>query len=158
MALVSDGREPLRVGYLARSQAGPARARCTADVRCSLTNALSVSVALGRPVGGRGCGRAKGGGLMAEFGECYGVHPVPPRPDAVPVQWGRKQKRAGSVRVRAYTCDCVPVFFEQCVAGGLGFVRRYDRTGAAVVIADSPWVRVSEAQLLWQRLMTGEAR
>ncbi|GAA3112874.1 hypothetical protein GCM10020001_034850 [Nonomuraea salmonea] len=106
----------------------------------------------------RGHGQgAKGGGLVAAFGEYHGAHFGPSRADAVPVQWERKRKRASSVRVRAHTCDCSPVVFEQCVAGGLGFVRRYDRTGPATVVMDSPWVRVSEAQLLWQKLMAGEA-
>jgi hypothetical protein len=108
-----------------------------------------------------GCGYgdgAKGGGLVAAFGEYHGLHPVRPRPDAVLVRWGRSQKRANKVRVRAHTCACLPVVFEQCVAGGLGFVRRYDRVGSETVVVDSPWVNVPELQLLWQQLLVGEAK
>ncbi|TMR94747.1 hypothetical protein [Nonomuraea basaltis] len=95
---------------------------------------------------------------MAEFGDFHSMHPASPRPDAVPVQWSRSQRRTDRVRVRAYTCECWLLVFEHCMAAGLGFVRRYDRSVSPPAIVESPWMRVRDAETLWQQIMQGEAR
>lgn len=97
---------------------------------------------------------------MGEFGEYHSLHPVPPRPDAIRVKWSPLQPGAHRVwvRVRDHTCECSPLVFERCVAGGLGFVRRYDRSVSPQSVVDSPWVRVRDAVTLWRQIMQGEAR
>ncbi|MEU7916434.1 hypothetical protein [Microbispora bryophytorum] len=65
--------------------------------------------------------------------------------------------RAASVRVRRHTCDCQPVAYELCQAGGLMFVRRYDRTDG-VLIHESEWLRPPAAEHLWTRILLGQAR
>ncbi|MBF8186258.1 hypothetical protein ITP53_10970 [Nonomuraea sp. K274] len=95
---------------------------------------------------------------MAEFDGYHGMHPASPHADATVVQWATTQRRPDRVRVRAYTCECLALVFEQCLAGGLGFVRRYDRSVWPVAVVDSPWVKVRDAETLWARIMRGEAR
>ncbi|MBT2232294.1 hypothetical protein [Nonomuraea sp. NEAU-A123] len=86
------------------------------------------------------------------------MHPTSPRPDAASVAWSPVQQRTDRVRVRAHTCECLPLVFEQCRAGGLGFVRRHDRSVSPWIVVDSPWMKVGDAEVLWQRIMRGEAR
>ncbi|MEO3875328.1 hypothetical protein ABGB18_41645 [Nonomuraea sp. B12E4] len=81
-----------------------------------------------------------------------------PLPDAVLVSWTPVERYPGPARVRGYTCECLPVVFENCQAGGQGFIRRHDRTVVPWVVAETPRVKVSEAESLWRRLMNGEAR
>jgi hypothetical protein len=95
---------------------------------------------------------------VAEFGDFHSMHPASPGPNAVPVRWSGSQRRTHRVRVRAYTCECLPLVFEQCVAAGLGFVRRYDRSVSPPAIVESPWVKVCDAETLWRQIMDGEAR
>ncbi|GAA3709748.1 hypothetical protein GCM10022224_089080 [Nonomuraea antimicrobica] len=95
---------------------------------------------------------------MVDDYDFHGTHPAAPRPDAVPVRWTPVQQRPGAARVRAYTCECLSLVFEQCMAGGQGFIRRYDRSVLPWGIAESPRVRVVDAIALWRQLMNGEAR
>lgn len=95
---------------------------------------------------------------MVELYDFHGFHPASPRPDAISVHWSPPQSRSASVRIRDYTCECLPVVFEQCRAGGLAFVRRHDRSVFPWVIVESPWERVRDTELLWRQLMTGKAR
>ncbi|GAA3257495.1 hypothetical protein GCM10020216_095250 [Nonomuraea helvata] len=95
---------------------------------------------------------------MTEFDGLHSMHPAPPRPDAAAVRWLPSERRANCIRVRAYTCECSPLVFEQCVSAGLGFVRRYDRSVSPVTVVESPWVRVADAEALWRRIMDGQAR
>lgn len=95
---------------------------------------------------------------MTEFDGLHSMHPVPPRPDAAAIGWSPSRRRASVIRVRAYTCECSPLVFEQCVAAGLGFVRRYDRSVSPVTVVESPWVRVADAEALWRQIMNGQAR
>ncbi|MFF4122680.1 hypothetical protein ACFYYP_04065 [Microbispora rosea] len=47
--------------------------------------------------------------------------------------------------------------YELCQAGGLMFVRRYDRSDG-VLIEESEWVRPPAAEHLWTRILLGQAR
>ncbi|GGO26135.1 hypothetical protein GCM10010116_52470 [Microbispora rosea subsp. aerata] len=72
----------------------------------------------------------------------------------------KSRPRAASVRVRRHTCDCQPVVYELCQAGGLMFVRRYDRSNG-VLIEESEWPGPMRSQLVRQmswRLSLGWAR
>ncbi len=68
------------------------------------------------------------------------------------------ERRPSPARVRNYTCECLTLVFEDCRAGGQGFIRRYDRSVVPWVIAESPRVRVGEAETLWRQVISGEAR
>ncbi len=95
---------------------------------------------------------------MADFGDFHGMHPASPRPDAVPVRWSPVKRRPDRARVRGYTCECLSLVFEQCIAGGQGFIRRHDRSVFPWAIAESPRLRVVDAMALWRQLMNGEAK
>ncbi|AQZ68585.1 unnamed protein product [[Actinomadura] parvosata subsp. kistnae] len=95
---------------------------------------------------------------VAEDYDFHGTHPATPRPDAVPVRWAMVEDRPLPARVRGYTCECLPIIFEDCRAGGQGFIRRYDRSVSPWVIAESPRIKVSAAERLWRQLINGEAR
>ncbi|WP_431898674.1 hypothetical protein [Nonomuraea sp. bgisy101] len=75
-----------------------------------------------------------------------------------PIDWAIEVPRADRVRVKSYTCDCVPVFYELCQAAGLMFIRRLSRGGDVTVVHESPWMRCAEVEGLWERLLRGEAR
>ncbi|GAA3572699.1 hypothetical protein GCM10022419_062030 [Nonomuraea rosea] len=95
---------------------------------------------------------------MTDDYDFHGTHPASPRPDAMPVRWTLVQRRPDRARVRGYTCECQSLIFEDCRAGGQGFIRRYDRSVVPWVIAESPRVKVGEAETLWRQLINGEAR
>lgn len=95
---------------------------------------------------------------MARFEDFHGLHASLPRLEATAVQWSPVQKRTDRVRVRVHTCECQPVLFEQCMAGGLAFVRRHDRSVWPASVVESPWTIAREAEALWLQLMRGEAR
>lgn len=123
----------------------------------SLTNASSAPDVL---VGTLALARAliEDGDSVTGFDDYHGIHPAPPRPNAMAVQWSTGQSRAPRIRVRAHTCECSSLLFEQCMAGGLGFVRRYDRSVWPAVVVESPWAKIRDTEMLWLRIMRGEAR
>ncbi|WP_052423975.1 hypothetical protein [Nonomuraea candida] len=88
----------------------------------------------------------------------HGTHPAAPDPDAVPVRWTPVLRHPDRARIRDYTCECLPVVFEDCRAGGQGFIRRYDRSVVPWAVADSPRINVSAAETLWRQLIDGKAR
>ncbi|TQS19884.1 hypothetical protein FLW16_41360 [Microbispora sp. KK1-11] len=88
---------------------------------------------------------------------CVGIHPAAEQRECEEIEWLESRPRAASVRVRRHTCDCQPVVYELCQAGGLMFVRRYDRSDG-VLIEESEWVRPPAAEHLWTRILLGQAR
>lgn len=88
---------------------------------------------------------------------CVGIHAAPQQPGCEEIAWLKSRPRAASVRVRRHTCDCQPVVYELCQAGGLMFVRRYDRSNG-VLIEESEWLRPLAAERLWMRILLGQAR
>ena len=95
---------------------------------------------------------------MAELDDFHSTHPAPPRPDALPVSWSSPLPHSSGIRVRDYTCECRSLVFELCVAGGLAFIRRYDRSVSPGVIVESPRERAHNTELLWWQLIAGKAR
>jgi hypothetical protein len=89
---------------------------------------------------------------------CYGRHVEVARDGHQQIEWDPERSRAVHVRVRDYTCDCEPVFYELCQAGGLRYIRRTSRGGGKVVVTESDPVAASKTDALWLRLMRGEAR
>ncbi|MGV9303142.1 hypothetical protein ACWENQ_02755 [Nonomuraea sp. NPDC004354] len=96
--------------------------------------------------------------VEAELGEWHSQHPEPLREGAIAIDWSLEVPRADRVRVKSYTCNCVPVFYELCQAAGLMFIRRLSQGGEVTLVHESPWLRCAEVEDLWQRLLRGEAR
>ncbi|RVX38059.1 hypothetical protein EDD27_0349 [Nonomuraea polychroma] len=88
---------------------------------------------------------------------CLGIHVPEPRPNRTVLRWAPVQPTAGRVRVRAYTCDCQPTFYELCQAGGQLFIRRTQRLGARVLVDESEPFRYAKALIMWTKLMEGLA-
>lgn len=95
---------------------------------------------------------------MTDDDDFHSTHPAPPGPDAVQIQWRPVERRPDPVHVRRCTCECLPLVFEDCRAGGMGFIRRYDRSVEPWVIEESPRVKVGEAETLWCQLINGQVR
>ncbi|GAA3035423.1 hypothetical protein GCM10017559_73750 [Streptosporangium longisporum] len=87
----------------------------------------------------------------------HGHHVAPLRHRHQSVDWRPERPRAGRLRIKEHTCDCRPVFYELCQAGGLMFVRRTERTRREVVVHESPWTIARRTQDLWLRLLEGAA-
>ncbi|MEU4831931.1 hypothetical protein [Streptosporangium sp. NPDC023615] len=90
-------------------------------------------------------------------GRRHGRHAAPLQVRYEPIDWRPERPRADRLRIREYTCDCLPVFYELCQAGGLMFVRRTERTRKGVVVHESPWTVAGRTQELWLRLLMGAA-
>lgn len=95
--------------------------------------------------------------LLELIRRCQGLHAAAPQAGYERVNWRESLPRANRIRVRHHTCDCKPVVYELCQAGGLSFVRRLYRSDA-VLVQESAWVRPSEAERLWLRILMGQAR
>ncbi len=82
---------------------------------------------------------------MEEF---HGPHVKPSGPIA----------RCKSVRVRCHTCECLPTVYGLCLAGGLGHIRRTERSSKGDRVSESPWLQDAEVKHLWHNLLEGQAR
>ncbi|MFD1938998.1 hypothetical protein ACFSKW_46810 [Nonomuraea mangrovi] len=96
--------------------------------------------------------------MLEDDEEWHSLHPQPLTEDCRSIDWSLEVPRADRVRVRSYTCSCMPVFYELCQAAGLMFIRRLSRGGDVTVVHESPWMRCAEVEGLWERLLRGEAR
>lgn len=91
-------------------------------------------------------------------GDEYGRHVVPAREGAEVIEWIPQPPRVEGVRVRDYTCDCQPISYELCQAGGVRFVRRIRRVEGKVLVDECPGGVASPIDALWERLLRGQAR
>lgn len=92
---------------------------------------------------------------MEEF---HGPHMKPLKEAYVAIDWSSPMTRCKSVRVRCHTCECLPTVYELCVAGGLGHIRRTERSSKGDRVSESPWLRDAEVKHLWHNLLEGQAR
>ncbi|GAA2376003.1 hypothetical protein [Nonomuraea africana] len=95
---------------------------------------------------------------MLKAWEYHGIHAASGLPRFAPVEWYPSVPRAERVRVQAHTCECSPIVYELCTAGGLFFVRRRDRSGPRPILTESEWVIKRRAEVLWLRILNGGAR
>ncbi|MDA0631907.1 hypothetical protein OUY22_00635 [Nonomuraea sp. MCN248] len=142
MASMSGRAEPLRVGQERMRSATGTQARA-ARLDSPSRSSMPSSERNGR--------------AAPEIGAYHSVHPAKERPNLTPVHWHPGASRAARVRVRAYTCDCLPVVFELCVAGGLAFVRRHERSIGRLVVVESEWETWRRTEELWIAILRGEA-
>ncbi|TMR89360.1 hypothetical protein EJK15_61240 [Nonomuraea basaltis] len=89
---------------------------------------------------------------------CIGVHVPELRAGYTLLKWESTRPPAERVRVREYTCDCQPTFYELCQAGGLLFIRRTRRRGREILIDESAPTRYAKAMIVWGRLLSGLVR
>ncbi|MEU4573610.1 hypothetical protein [Nonomuraea sp. NPDC023979] len=94
---------------------------------------------------------------MDEFGIYHGAHPAAASPNLTAVRWYPCASRTTNVRVRDYTCGCLPVVFELCNAAGLAFIRRHQRSTSGTVVTESGWETWSRTEALWSHILRGEA-
>lgn len=90
---------------------------------------------------------------------CYvgSIHVPSPVAGAVKIDWEVARPRADRVRIKQHTCDCRPVFYELCQAGGLMFIRRTTVRGKIRLVDESPWVVTRQALEMWRMLLAGQA-
>ncbi|MEV0617373.1 hypothetical protein AB0I81_28895 [Nonomuraea sp. NPDC050404] len=95
---------------------------------------------------------------MTEFPDFHGPHIGPHRPDAELVEWREPEPRFERVRIRRHTCDCKARILELCTAAGVAWVRKTDRLEGASLVWESRPRKADEAEILWKKLLTGQAR
>ncbi|MBT2234267.1 hypothetical protein [Nonomuraea sp. NEAU-A123] len=95
---------------------------------------------------------------MTDLDAYHGLHLAAPRGNITLVDWYPWQPTSAVTRVRAYTCDCAPVVYELCVAGGHTYIRRCDWSTYPTSVMESERMTDRHAQDLWMRIMSGEAR
>ncbi|MFG1943504.1 hypothetical protein [Nonomuraea sp. NPDC048826] len=95
--------------------------------------------------------------MVEEADEFHGQHTEPTASKAVMIDWLPAVPRAERTHVRDYTCDCRPVVYELCQAGGLRFIRRTSRLNKRIVVEESPRDVTAVIDTLWGELLRGEA-
>jgi len=90
--------------------------------------------------------------------DCIGCHVEAAHRDCVRIDWYLVRPDVERMRVRDHTCDCQPVFYELCQAGGQRCIRRTTRMGGRVVVEESVRMAASKTDILWSLLLRGDAR
>jgi hypothetical protein len=90
--------------------------------------------------------------------DCIGRHVEAAHRDCVRIDWNPVRPDVERLRVRDHTCDCQPVFYELCQAGGQRCIRRTTRKGGRVVVEESGRTVASKTDILWTMLLHGHAR
>lgn len=93
-----------------------------------------------------------------EEGDLHGRHVAAARSASASIEWDLVGPCSERVRVRDYTCECQPVFYELCQAGGQRYIRRTTRKGRRVVVEESVRTAASKTDILWALLLHGDAR
>ncbi len=96
--------------------------------------------------------------MCGEADDLHGKHVMPMVAAAELIDWMPATPRTERTRVRDYTCDCGPVVYELCQAGGLRFIRRVSRLNGRLVVEESPRAMAAVVDTLWAELLRGEAR
>ncbi|TDD47290.1 hypothetical protein E1286_17970 [Nonomuraea terrae] len=94
--------------------------------------------------------------LPAEEGRFHSAH-VPDVPGCTELDW-EPVRNGGYARVRAYTCDCQPTFYELCYAHGQAFIRRTRRMNGKTLIDECAHGRPVKTLAVWAMLLAGAAR
>ncbi|TXK42791.1 hypothetical protein [Nonomuraea sp. C10] len=90
--------------------------------------------------------------------DCVGKHVYQVVGGYGSIDWLPAVPRTERVKVRDYTCDCRPIVYELCQAGGLRFIRRISRPNGRLVVEESRWSTSAVIDTLWGELLRGEAR
>jgi len=87
----------------------------------------------------------------------HGIHVAPLRDGHEVLHWRPRVPRFDRVRVREHTCECEPLTYEFCSAGGVAFIRRRRREGKKVTLRETEWLLTAEGERLWTAILTGWA-
>ncbi|MBP2702807.1 hypothetical protein JOL79_03190 [Microbispora sp. RL4-1S] len=87
----------------------------------------------------------------------HGLHVASLQMEHIKIRWLAPAGRSDRVRVRRHTCECMPVIYELCAAGGLLFVRRTDRSARKFEIAETDRLVTARMEPVWYKLITGMA-
>ena len=79
------------------------------------------------------------------------------RPEHVTLRWYPDLGRTPNVRVQASTCHCKRTVYELCIAGGLTFIRRWERGEEQDQVAETERLRDALTQETWDLILTGRA-
>ncbi|SDJ39556.1 hypothetical protein SAMN05421874_101676 [Nonomuraea maritima] len=85
----------------------------------------------------------------------HAVH-VPGGPAYTELDW-EPVRSGGAARVRSYTCDCRPTFYELCYGNGQAFIRRTRRTDGQTLVDECARGRPAKTMVVWFMLLSGEA-
>ncbi|MFF4197400.1 hypothetical protein [Nonomuraea sp. NPDC001831] len=96
--------------------------------------------------------------LPLDYEHCIGIHLPEPCPDRTVIHWYPTYSPYERVRVRAYTCHCAPLIYELCQIGGQRFIRRTRKNGRTPIREETFRGSTLRTQLLWDSLLTGNAR
>jgi hypothetical protein len=96
--------------------------------------------------------------MFWEAGDYHGRHVRALIGVSTLIDWLPEQPRMVRVRVRDYTCDCQPTFYELCQAGGVRFIRRTSKGRGGLLIVESPDAIAPTINELWAKLLKGAAR
>lgn len=93
----------------------------------------------------------------------HGVHPLAPAGDHQKLKWGApfSVQQYDNVRVRRHTCgmeSCSHIYYELCIAGGQGFIRRTSSRLGRTRVVETPPMLSTAAERLWEELLHGRAR
>ncbi|MEU4541629.1 hypothetical protein AB0G15_43055 [Streptosporangium sp. NPDC023825] len=88
----------------------------------------------------------------------HGIHVAPLHDGHEVVSWRGRMPRFDRIRVREHTCECEPLTYEFCTAGGMVLIRRRQGEGKKVTLRESEWMRTAEGERLWTAILTGRAR
>ncbi|MFF4412846.1 hypothetical protein ACFYY8_09960 [Streptosporangium sp. NPDC001559] len=94
---------------------------------------------------------------MTVKGGCLSPHPARPLADHMRLVW-RKPCQAERLRVIAWSCDCGPVVYELCHAGGQAFVRRTHHFNGARMVHETYRWPIRKGDDVWKALLSGQAR
>ncbi|TDC83340.1 hypothetical protein E1292_49960 [Nonomuraea deserti] len=86
-----------------------------------------------------------------EEGDLHGRHVRPGADVRGAIKWDPAVGRS-RVRVRDCTCECMPVVYELCMAGGLSFIRKTTRVGVNVKVEEFTTRPNSRVHDLWNSL------
>ncbi|WP_067178677.1 hypothetical protein [Microtetraspora niveoalba] len=91
-------------------------------------------------------------------GPYHGVHVAPLQKGHEKIRWLPPAQRSDRVRVRRHTCECKATIYELCHSGGLMFIRRTVRGPDGAHVHESDRLVTARMEVLWLRLLLGEAR
>ncbi|WP_329084818.1 hypothetical protein [Streptosporangium sp. NBC_01469] len=88
---------------------------------------------------------------------CLSPHVLPARSHCEALTW-HPPRGDTQVRVVRWTCDCDPLFYELCQAGGVRFIRRTRRSRSDLTIDETDRRPAAEADAMWIALLHGLVR
>ncbi|MEV0384207.1 hypothetical protein [Nonomuraea sp. NPDC050643] len=90
---------------------------------------------------------------MPDHHRHHSPHVPVPGPGCEKLTWEPLGPGGMKARVRDYTCDCQPTYYELCQSGGQHFIRRTRRIGDEVVVDECARGRHTKTIVIWGKLL-----